>query len=261
MSDTTLTLRQVKYTNRAFFRNPASAFFTFAFPLMFLIIFTALFGGTTSFNLNGVLTTVRTSTYYIPAIATFSIITATYTNLAISVTFLREAGTLKRIRGTPMPGGAYLGARIIHAILVAILLVVIVTLFGVLFYHAKVTTRTLPAFSATVIVGAACFSALGLALTTVIPNADAAPAVVNASILPLLFLSGVFIALPSHTTWYVTLAKIFPVYHFAHAMLGTFFLPRGTGFETWDLIVMGLWGVAGLLIAITRFSWEPKTGR
>src|SRR5207248_3277178 len=133
-----LTLRQVSYTNKAFWRNPASAFFTFAFPLMFLVIFTAIFSGTTpALGLH-----VSTATYYIPAIATFSIITATYTNLAMSVTFLREAGTLKRIRGTPMPAMNYLSARIVHAILVAILLVVIVTLFGVAFYHAHVTVRT-----------------------------------------------------------------------------------------------------------------------
>jgi len=260
MSDVGLTLRQVKYTNRSFFRNPASAWFTFGFPLMFLVIFTAIFGGTQKFMLNGAFVVVRTSTYYIPAIATFSIITATYTNLAMSVTFLREAGTLKRIRGTPMPGADYLAARIIHAVLVAILLTIIVTLFGVVFYHAHVTGRTLPAFSVTVVVGAACFSALGLAITSVIPNADAAPAIVNASILPLLFLSGVFIPLQDHTAWYVTLAKVFPVYHFAHAMLGAFFLPRGTGFAGTDLLVMAVWGVAGVLFAIWKFSWEPRSG-
>ena len=256
MSDAVLTVRQLKYTNRAFWRNPASAFFTFAFPLMFLVIFTAIFSGTT----DAMGLSVSTSTYYIPAIATFSIITATYTNLAVSVTFLRDAGTLKRIRGTPMPAMSYLAARIIHAILVAILLVVIVTAFGVAFYHAHVTARTLPAFVVTIVVGAASFSALGLALTSVIPNADAAPAVVNASILPLLFLSGVFIPLPSHTTWYVALAKIFPVYHFAHAMLSAFFLPTGNGFQGTDLLIMGVWGVAGLVAAVRYFSWEPRTG-
>ena len=261
MNDAALTVRQIKYTNRSFFRNPASAFFTFAFPLMFLVIFTALFGGFTRIPLNGVITKIRTSTYYIPAIATFSIITATYTNLAISVTFLREAGTLKRIRGTPMPAGAYLAARIVHAVLMAILLVVIVATFGVAFYHAHVTARTLPAFVATVVVGAASFSALGLALTRVIPNADAAPAVVNASILPLLFLSGVFIPLPAKGAWFVTLAKIFPVYHFTHAMLSAFFLPVGNGFQGTDLAIMGAWGVAGLVFAATRFSWEPRTGQ
>ena len=151
MSDAVLTLRQLKYTNRAFWRNPASAFFTFAFPLMFLVIFTAIFSGKTDTSFGR----VNISTYYIPAIATFSIITATYTNLAVSVTFLREAGTLKRVRGTPMPAVSYLTARIIHAILMAILLVVIVTAFGVAFYHAHITARPLPAFIVTIVVATA----------------------------------------------------------------------------------------------------------
>src|SRR5205823_584627 len=216
------------------------------------------FGGFT--HIPGIPRPVRTSTYYIPAIGTFAIITATYTNLAISVTFLREAGTLKRIRGTPMPAGAYLTARIVHAVLMAILLIVIVTGFGVAFYHAHVTGRTLPAFVVTVIVGAATFSALGLALTSVIPNADAAPAVVNASILPLLFLSGVFIPLQNPSAWYVVVAKIFPVYHFANAMLSAFFLPHGSGFRGWDLLIMGIWGLVGIAAAIKYFSWEPRSG-
>ena len=257
MNDAVLTLRQVKYTNRAFWRNPPAAFFTFAFPLMFLVIFTSIFSGTTA-ALG--LRNVNTSTYYIPAIAAFSIITATYTNLAISVTFLREAGTLKRIRGTPMPAGTYLSARIIHAVLMAILLVVIVTVFGVAFYHAHVTGRTLPAFILTVVVGSAAFSALGLALTSVIPNADAAPAVVNASVLPLLFLSGVFIPLPDHTTWYVAVAKLFPIYHFTYAMLSTFLSQSGNGFKGWDLLIVGIWGLGGIAAAIRYFSWEPRSG-
>src|SRR6266496_3389365 len=144
MSDVALALRQVRYTNKAFWRNPASAFFTFAFPLMFLVIFTALF-----------------------------------TNLAVNVTFTRDAGILKRIRGTPLPGWAYMFGRIVHAILVAFMLVIIVTAFGAAFYHARVPSRTLPAFIVTIILGAACFSALGLAMTAAIPNADASPAIVN----------------------------------------------------------------------------------
>jgi ABC-2 type transport system permease protein len=254
MNDVALTLRQLRFTNRAFWRNPASAFFTFAFPLMFLLIFTALFGGTVTTPFGE----IKGATYYIPAIATFAIITATYTNLAISVSFYRDSGALKRIRGTPMPAGAYMGARIVHAVLVAILLVVIVTAFGVAFYGAHVTTRTLPAFIATIMVGAATFSALGLAITAVIPNADASPAIVNASILPLLFLSGIFIPLPAHDAWWITLAKVFPVYHFAHAMFSAFFLPVGNGFKGTDLAIMGAWGVAGLVAAARFFSWEPR---
>jgi ABC-2 type transport system permease protein len=255
MSDVALALRQVQYTNKAFWRNPASAFFTFAFPLMFLVIFTALFGNDTA-QVAG--REISTSTFYVSAIAAFSIITATYTNLAINVSFTRDAGVLKRIRGSPLPSWAFMAGRIGHAILVTILLVAIVVTFGALFYDAEVPTRTLPAFLTTIAVGAGAFSALGLALTSVIPNADASPAIVNASILPLLFLSGIFIPIEDPNAWYVTVAKVFPVYHFAEAMNSAYFSLTGSGFEGGHLLVMGAWGLAGVILAVLFFSWEPR---
>ncbi|MDQ4006365.1 MAG: ABC transporter permease [Actinomycetota bacterium] len=253
MSDLGLALRQVRYTNKAFWRNPANAFFTFAFPLMFLVIFTAIFGNDT---IPG--TDFSTATYYVATIGTFSIITATYTNLAINVSFSRDQGVLKRIRGSPIPGWVYLSGRISHAIVVSFILIAIVMAFGALFYDAEITTRTLPSFLLTVALGAATFSGLGLALTAAIPNADASPAVVNASILPLLFISGVFIPLEDPTAWYVTLSKGFPVYHFAEAMKAAYFSPSGGGFEGGHLLVMAAWGVAGVILATLFFSWEPR---
>jgi ABC-2 type transport system permease protein len=255
MSDLGLAVRQVRYTNKAFWRNPASAFFTFAFPLMFLVIFTALFGNSTVEVLGR---EVQTSTFYVSAIATFAIITATYTNLAIAVTFARDAGMLKRIRGTPLPAWAYMFGRIVHAILMALILVAIVAAFGALFYQADIPVRTLPAFLVTIVVGAAAFSAMGLAITAAIPNADAAPAVVNASILPLLFLSDIFIPIQDPNAWYVTVARIFPVYHFAQAMKAAYFSPTGSGFEWGDLAVVAIWGAAGVILAVLFFSWEPR---
>jgi ABC-2 type transport system permease protein len=258
VSDLALTLRQVGYTNRAFWRNPASAFFTFAFPLMFLVIFTAIFGGTTDTPFG----TVKSSNYYIPAIATFSIITATYTNLAISLTFLRDTGILKRVRGTPLPAWSYMTARILHAVLISLLLTVIVVVFGIVFFGADLPTKTLPAFVVTVIVGSASFAALGLAVTSIIPNADASPALVNATILPLLFLSGVFIPLTSANAWYVQVAKLFPVYHFTQPMLAAYFGPQldptTNGFRGWDLLILGAWGLAGAILAARFFRWEPE---
>lgn len=255
MSDLRHGLRMVRYTNKAFWRNPANAFFTFAFPLMFLVIFTGLFGNDT---ITVVGREISVSTFYVSAIAAFSIITATYTNLAINVSFTRDAGVLKRIRGSPLPGWAFMAGRIGHAILVTILLVAIVVTFGALFYDAEVPTRTLPAFLATIAVGAATFSALGLALTGAIPNADASPAIVNASILPLLFLSGIFIPIQDQNAWYVTVAKFFPVYHFAEAMNSAYFSPTGSGFQGGDLLVLGAWGLAGVILAVRFFSWEPR---
>ncbi|MGH2572519.1 MAG: ABC transporter permease [Actinomycetota bacterium] len=257
-SDVWLTLNQLRYTNKAFWRNPATAFFTFAFPLMFLVIFTVLFGNDTIDLSPG--QTVNTSTFYVASITAFSVITACYTNLAIGVSFLRDQGVLKRTRGTPQPGWTYLAARILHSVLVSLLLVVICVTFGALFYDVTVPTTTLPAFLVTLVIGAASFCALGLALTAVIPNADASPAIVNASILPLLFISDVFIPLREDAPkWLSFLADLFPVKHFVEGMLASFFpLPGESSFRPGDLLIMAVWGLAGLLLAIRFFSWEPR---
>lgn len=256
MNTAALTLSQVRYTNKTFWRNPASAFFIFAFPLMFLVIFTALLGhGTIRVSPVKV---VDVSTYYVAAMASFGVISACYTNIAISVSFQRDTGVLKRMNGTPLPSSAYFGARMLHALSVAVLLVVITAGFGRLLYSASIPTGlTLLRFLVMLLVGAASFCALGFAITAVIPNADASPAIVNASILPLLFLSGVFIPLGSNApAWIVWIARIFPVWHFAQGMQAGFL---GTAFSWTDVVVVAAWGLAGLLVSVRFFSWEPRT--
>jgi ABC-2 type transport system permease protein len=250
-----LTARQVGYTNKAFWRNPASAFFTFAFPLMFLVIFTSLLGSGTV-HLDG--RSIKLSTYYVAAMATFAVISACYTNIAMTVTFQRDAGILKRLDGTPLPSGVYFAARVLHALLIAVLLVIITAAFGRLAYHATVPSGTTLLHSVVMLaVGAGSFCALGFAITTAIPNADASPAIVNATILPLLFLSGIFIPLGSNAPgWILWIARIFPVRHFALGLQSGFL---GTSFDWVDVLIVAAWGAFGLAVAIKRFSWEPRT--
>ena len=255
MNAAALTLSQVRYTNKAFWRNPASAFFIFAFPLMFLVIFTALLGhGTIRVSPTQV---VKVSTYYVAAMASFGVISACYTNIAISVSFQRDTGVLKRINGTPLPSSSFLGARMVQALLVALLLVVITAGFGRAAYSASIPTgSTLLRFLVMLLVGAAAFCALGFAVTAVIPNADASPAIVNASILPLLFLSGIFIPLGSNApAWIVWIARIFPVRHFAGGLQAGFL---GIAFSWTDVLIVAAWGLGGLLFAVRFFSWEPR---
>ena len=216
-----LALRQIRYENTAFWRNPAAAFFTIVFPLMFLVIFNLVFGdgGTDEKG-----EPVNTANFFVPGIVVFAVVGACYSNVAMGICFSRDGGLLKRVRGTPLPGWSYLFGRIAHSVLIATLLVVIVTGAGVLFYDVDVPTNTLAAFLLALMAGAATFCALGLAITAIIPNADASPAIVNASILPLLFISDVFIPMDGAPQWLTTLADIFPLRHFgpraAHVVPG-----------------------------------------
>jgi ABC-2 type transport system permease protein len=257
VSDAALLAAQLRSTNRAFWRNPASAFFTFAFPLMFLVIFTSLLGSGEVEFASGVV--IQQDTYYVAAMAAFSVISATYTNLAIGVAFNRDEGILKRTRGTPLPAGVFLSGRVLHAVLISLLLVAITSAFGVAFYDTEIPSGALFwQHLVTVIVGAMAFSALGLATTAIIPNADASPAIVNAIILPLEFLSGIFIPLgPNAPEWMKVVGDVFPVKHFAEAMLASFH-GGDLRFEWSDVLIVALWGVGGLLVALRFFSWEPR---
>ena len=189
-------------------------------------------------------------------IAAFSVITACYTNVAMGVSFARDQGVLKRVKGSPLPSWCYLAGRIGHAVLIGMLLVIIVTLFGATFYDVEVPTSTLPGLFLALTVGSASFAALALAITSVIPNAEAAPAIVNFSILPLLFLSGVFFPVPD---WMATFSSFFPVKPLLD-LIGDAFDPAttGTGIDMADLAVITAWGVAGLMLAVRYFSWEPR---
>lgn len=257
MSAGSAVLRQVRYTNKAFWRNPPAAFFTFAFPLLFLVIFTTLFGGDRMLVING--NRVPVATFYISSIVVFSVITACYTNVAMTLTFARELGILKRVRGTPLPGWAYLLGKMVHSVLMAVLLVVISLSFGAAFYGASLPLRSLPAMLVTLAVGAASFCLLGMAATTIVRNADAAPAVVQATILPLLFVSDVFIPLRNPPVWVDLVGKIFPVRHFSDALQYAFFPPAASaGLKLGDLAVVAAWGLFGLAVALRRFGWEPR---
>jgi ABC-2 type transport system permease protein len=250
-----LALRQVFYENRAFWRNPAAAFFTFVLPLFFLVVFNALFKDT--INVKG--GRVDISFFFVPAISALAVISACYTNLGMMVTISRDLGVLKRIRGTPLPAWAYLFGRILQAMSVAALLVIIITAVGKLAYGVDVPSNTMPSLIVTVAVGAGAFCALGLALTCIIPNADAAPAVANATILPLLFISNVFIHLDKPPAWLDYAGDVFPVKPFALALENAFNpYVAGAGFEWGHLAVVAAWGIGGAIVALRFFSWEPR---
>ena len=256
MTTLRLTAVQFRYVNKAFWRNPTSAFFTFAFPLMFLVIFTALLGhNTVSIGVR----TIDTSTYYVASMACFAAITACFNNIAVGLSFQREEGVLKRTNGTPLPAASFIGARILHAVFVSVLLVVLTAAFGHALYHASIPTGLpLLRFAIAVLVGSAAFCALGMALTAVVPNADAAAPIINAVILPVEFLSGIFIAFGNSTPgWILWVARVSPVRHFALSMQAGFL---GTAFSWTDVLVVAAWGVAGLLLAVRFFSWEPRKG-
>jgi len=252
-----LVLHQFRYDLRGLLRNRQARFFTLALPVLFLVIFASVFGGKhNTVAVSG--GSISTSVYYVPGIITLGIIAAAFVNLVISVTAQREIGVLKRRRATPIPAAAIIAGRALTAVVVALAITAILLAIGWARYDAHVPARTAPALVVTVVLGAVVFCCLGYALTSLIRNEDAAQPITQAVLLPLYFISGVFVPITSMPHWLVDVANVFPIRHLAAALL-TAYNPHtaGSGFAGADLLVVAGWGLAGLVIALRRFSWLP----
>ncbi len=250
-----MALHEFRFSQKVFWRNPGSVFFTVMLPVIFLVIFGTIFGSDPIETLGN----VPTTTYYVPAIVTLAVISATLTSLAVNLTSAREAGLLKRGRGTPQPPWVFIAGRVGNAIVVSALMVVLVTFIGKLLYDAPVPWGNIPEVGLTLVIGAAAFCCLGIALTSIIPSREAAPAITNVITLPLYFLSGVFIPENEIPEGVLSFASVFPVRNFFEAFFAAYSpAASGTGFQWDNMLFVALWGVAGLLLALRFFRWTPK---
>ena len=105
-------------------RNPRAVVFTIAFPLLLIVLFSGLNGNATV-NAMGGAGKIKFAQFYTPSIAIFSLIAACYTSLVLGVATARDQGLFKRVRGTPLPMGIYLGSWIAGAAMVGIAAIVI----------------------------------------------------------------------------------------------------------------------------------------
>jgi len=249
-----LVLHQAFYDLRGFLRNRQGRFFTLVLPLLFLVIFVAVFGNDKVGRLH-----LPAKVYYVPGISALAIIAASFVNLVISITVLREEAILKRRRATPVPAWALIAGRTLTALGVSLVSVIVLLLVGRFAYGVRLRAHTIPGLAITAVVGSISFCILAYAFSTLIENEDAAQPMVQAVMLPLYFISGIFIPAVNLPSWLSHVAQVFPVQHLSDGLHHAF-APATTGIGiVWsDIGVLALWGAIGLVFALFRFSWLPK---
>jgi ABC-2 type transport system permease protein len=244
VSTAALAWRQFRFERKLFWRNPSAAFFNFALPLIFLLLIASVFANEPD-ELD----------VLVPGIAGLGVMATTFTALAMQLTFLREEGILKRIRGTPLPPASYFGGLLGSAVLNAVVQVLLVVVIGNLIYgvHWPRDWAELAVFT---LLGVVAFGSLGIAFAHVIPNFDAAPAYVNAVFLPVIFISGVFYSADSLPPVLEGIAEALPLKHVIDGLSGAIVTGAGLGDNLTALAVVGGWAAAGLFIAVRWFRWE-----
>ena len=248
-----LLAHELRNEQRLYWRSRELAFFTFLFPVLIFILLGSVYGND-RIKAEG---NVKGSAYLLAGVLGYGIASTAFAGLAIILVLRREGGILKRLRATPLPAPTYLFALIastviVYAIEAAVLIVLGNVMFGVAF-----PTEWLSVVLA-LLLGTLAFAALGIALAGFIRSADGASAVVNAIYLPTAFLSGSFWTPHAYPRFLEVIADILPLTYFIRLMRDVV-LRNETIWSSWEsTVVIAAWGIAGLVLAVRTFRWEPR---
>jgi ABC-2 type transport system permease protein len=238
---------QIRYEQRAFWRNRRRAIFSFAFPLMFLLIFGSLDSGG-HLKERGNLPFID---FFLPGIIAYAVMSIGFSNVAMSIANLRETGIIKRMRMTPMPWTSYFGAITISMVLTVFASIVVLLGVGIALMGARIFTATLPGLIVTVLLGTACFTTLGIAISRLIPNPDSGMPILTLLTLPLSFVSEVFFPLEGAPSWLKSIADFFPLRPLSNALQAAFDpRTRGAGFVGHDLRTLAIWTAVGCWLMV-----------
>jgi ABC-2 type transport system permease protein len=244
VSTAALLWHQLRFERRLFWRSPSAAFFSFALPLLFLVLVASAFAGDQD-----------ELEVLVPGIAGLAVMATTFTSLAYNLTFRREQGILKRVLGTPQPPGTFLGGMIASGVVNAVGQVAIVVVIGKLAYDVG-WPRDWLALAVFTLLGVVCFASLGIAFSHAIPNYDSTDAYVNAVFLPVIFISGVFYSADSLPPALEAIAEALPLKHLIDGLSGAIVSGEGLADNLTALAVVGGWAAAGIALGVRFFRWE-----
>jgi len=246
----TLFWHQLKSEQLAFWRSREAAIFVFLFPPLLFLLLASVFG-------DGTRDGIPASTYLIAGLITYAVANTALGGLSIVLVIRREFGILKRLRSTPLPAALYLAVALLSNLLVVVLQSFVVVLLGLGLFDAELPENWL-AFVLALMLGAAAFAGLGLAIAAVVRSGEAIAAVVNVIILPMAFLSGSFGPADSLPEVLQALREILPLHYLLELVLGAYVDGEAVWEHPRSIAVLAAWGAVGYLVARRRFGWEPR---
>jgi ABC-2 type transport system permease protein len=245
---------------RQFFRERDHFIFTFAFPVILLFIFGSVFS-------DDIVPGVSFTQYFAAGMVASGVVLSSFQSLAISIAVERDDGSLKRLRGTPMPPAAYFLGKIGLVLVTSLIQAAILLLIGSLAFGLNLPTspELWLRFAWVFVLGTAAGTVVGIAYSSVARSAKSAAAVVSPVVIVLQFVSGVFFVFTQIPGWMQTVGSIFPLKWLAQGMRSVF-LPESfeasEASHSWQLpqtaLILAAWTVIGLVLCLRTFRWQRR---
>lgn len=245
----TLLLHQLRFEQRIFWRSKEAAVFIFIFPLLLYALLGSVYDG----EIEG----EPAVDVLLAGLFGYGAMNTAFGGLAIMLVGRRELGVLKRLRSTPLPPRTYLGAVLLSTLVVFALQSVALLALGVSVFGASAPENPL-GFAGAIVLGVASFAGLGLGATALIRSAEGVSAVVNVVTLPMAFVSGAFGPTSSYPEFLQAIAEVLPLTYFLDIANGVYLHGDSLFADPGALAIVAAWGLAGLVVALRRFTWVPR---
>jgi len=244
-----LLVHQLVYEQRVFWRSREAAVFIFIFPLLLYALLASVY----SDDIDG----VPSANVLMAGLFGYGAANTAFAGLAIILVGRREAGVLKRLRSTPLPPGIYITAVLVSTLAVFALQALALLGLGRAFFGASSPANVL-GFAGAVVLGVACFAGMGVGAAALIRSAEGVSAVVNVVVLPMAFLSGSFGPTENLPAVLDAVADVLPLTYFLDLVNGVYLEGDSLFADPAALGVVAAWGIAGVAVALRRFSWIPR---
>jgi ABC-2 type transport system permease protein len=246
-----LFVHQLRAEQRIFWRSREASLFIFIFPLLLYVLLSAVYSDT----IDG----LPAEQVLLAGLIGYGCANTGFAGLAIQLVLRREGAILKRLRATPLPAAVYIGAVLASTLIVFVLQVVALFVLGRLFFGAPLPSA-LGSLVLAIVFGASVFAAIGVAAAALIRSAEGSSAVVNFVLLPMAFLTGAFGPTRSLGTFLRAVGDVLPLKYFVDLVNAIYLHSQGFWTKPGALAVLAAWGLAGLVVAVLKFRWEPREG-
>ncbi|MEN3305384.1 MAG: type transport system permease protein [Micromonosporaceae bacterium] len=248
---------------RQFFRARDSMIFSFALPILLMVVFGAIFR-------QRIAPGVTFAQYFVSGMIAAAQLTNGFQTLAVQIPIERDRGVLKRLAGSPMPAAAYFVGKIMMVYVIGMIGTALALAIAVAFYHLHLPTS--PARWLTLgwvtLLGITACTLCGIAFSSLPRDGKRAPAMVVPVALVLQFTSGVFFVYTQLPRWMQHVAALFPLKWTAQGMRSVFLPASFAANEpagTWELgrvaVVLSAWVVIGLALCLLTFRWTAREDR
>jgi ABC-2 type transport system permease protein len=245
---------------KQFFRAKEQVVFTFTFPAIILVLLGSIFDKTYG---NG----VSVGQVFAASMIAAGVVATSFLNLGISVALDREDGTLKRLRGTPMPAASYFVGKMVLVAVASLAEVVLLLAVGMIMFDVSLPSEAARwlTFAWVFVLSVIACSLLGIAVSSLAKSAQSAAAVVNVPYIALQFMSGVYITIDNIPDWMRNVGSLFPIKWAAQGFRSVFLPDSMMAREaagSWELgktaLVLGAWSVLGLALCLLTFRWTNR---